>query len=68
MSQFYIQDEESVKKCRDSYKHRDPVTVSGVDAIDNRVKLYTGVVQSVEDHGAASPSGRRWRATMQESN
>jgi hypothetical protein len=34
---------------------RLPLPVSGVDVIDNNVKLYTGMVQSVEDNGPQSP-------------
>ena len=47
-----------------SRDHKAPIAVSGVDTIDGKVKLYRGVVQSVEDHGTASARGRRWRVTI----
>jgi hypothetical protein len=40
------------------------ITVSGVDVPDGTVKSYTGIVQSVEDHGPSAPQGRRWRVSM----
>jgi hypothetical protein len=64
MSQFYVPDEASANKCHGSRNERVSITISGVDALKNTVNLYTGVVQSVEDHGAASVTGRRWRVTM----
>jgi hypothetical protein len=64
MSMFYIPDEASKKRCDDSRNHKAPDTFSGVDAIDGHVKVYVGVVQSVEDNGAFSTQGRRWRVTV----
>jgi hypothetical protein len=63
MSMFYIP-EQSKKRCEESRNHKAPDTFSGVDAIDGLVKVYTGVVQSIEDHGESSPQGRRWRVTV----
>jgi len=68
MSQFYVPDDESAKRCHESRNQRLSIEISGVDTIDNRVKLYTGVVQSVEDHGDKSPPGGRWRVTMLDSD
>ena len=69
MRQFYVPDEESAKRCHYSRDHKAPVSVSGVDISDNKTKLHKGVVvQSVEDHGASSPRGRRWRVTIFNSN
>jgi hypothetical protein len=28
------------------------------------IKLFEGVVQSIEDHGENAPKGRRWRVLM----
>ena len=64
MNRFYVADEESAHTCHYSRDHNAPIAVSGVDAIDGKVKLYRGVVQSVEDHGTASERGRRWRVTI----
>ena len=68
MNQFYVPDEESANRCHDSRDHKAPIAVSGVDTIDGKVKLYSGVVQSVEDYGTTSAHGRRWRVTIHESN
>jgi hypothetical protein len=69
MRQFYVPDEESAKRCHYSRDHKAPVTVSGVDTSDNKTKLYTAVVvQSVEDYGASSRRGRRWRVIIFNSN
>jgi hypothetical protein len=69
MRHFYLPDEESAKRGHYSRDHKAPVTVSGVDVIDNKPKRYTGVVvQSVEDHGATAPRGQRWRVTIFNSN
>jgi hypothetical protein len=68
MNQFFVPDEESANRCHDSCDHKTPIAVSGVDTIDGKVKLYSGVVQSVEDHGTASAPGRRWRVTILDSD
>ena len=66
MNQFYVPDDQSVERCHESRRRQEAITVSGVDVIDGKVKPYTGVVQSVEDFGAAAPLGRRWRVTINE--
>jgi hypothetical protein len=67
MNRFYVPDQESANMCHYSRDHMTPIAVSGVDIIDGKVKLYRGVVQSVEDHGTASVRGRRWRVTILDS-
>jgi hypothetical protein len=69
MRHFYVPDEESAKRCHYSRDHKTPITVSGIDIIDNKPKLYPRVVvQSVEDYGASARRGRRWRVTIFNSN
>jgi len=69
MNQFYVPDDQkTVERCHESRDQRKSITIAGVDAADGNVKLYTGVVQSVEDHGPASPLGRRWRVTILDSS
>ncbi|MDO8875724.1 MAG: hypothetical protein Q8M24_16440 [Pseudolabrys sp.] len=63
MSQFYVPDEESAKRCHISRSRQTPDTFSGVDSLDGKLKTYTGVVQSVEDLGATARQAR-WRVTM----
>ena len=66
MSQFYVPDAYSMRRCERSRNRAESVAVSGVDFIDGRVRLYRGIVQSVEDNGGGAPDGRRWRVTMRE--
>ena len=68
MHRFYVSDDGSAHTCHYSRDHNAPIAVSGVDTIDGKVKLFRGVVQSVEDYGTASASGRlRWRVTILDS-
>jgi hypothetical protein len=64
MSQFYVPDAASMDVCQQSINSRSNVTVSGVDISDERVKAFTGAVQSVLDMGKDKPDGRRWLITM----
>ena len=64
MSQFYVPDEHSAKRCHEARNEKKPITVSGVDVLDGTVKPYTGIVQSVKDHAPSAPQGRRWRVSM----
>jgi hypothetical protein len=68
MSQFWVPDQESANRCNESRYNGTLIVVSGVDAMERKVRLYTGLVQSVEDNGTAAVSGRRWRVTMHDSN
>ena len=64
MRTFFVPDAESADRARKSQfgQHRD--TFSGVDVIDHQVRMYTGVVQSVDDSGDSAPRGRRWRVSI----
>ena len=62
MTQFYLSDAYTMRRCQESVADRKAVTVTG-ETGDGRVAAFTGVVQSVEDQGANKPS-RRWRITM----
>ena len=64
MSQFYVPDVVSMDMCQQSISSRSNVTVSGVDISDERLKAFTGAVQSVQDMGKDKPDGRRWLITM----
>jgi hypothetical protein len=68
MSQFFVPDVESMRRCEWSRNHTKTVAVSGVDFMDGRVRLYRGIVQSVEDNGGGAPDGRRWRVTMRDAD
>ena len=62
MNQFYVPDLASKQRCDTSRNDQVADTFSGVDSIHEKVGLFTGVVQSVEDFGP--PDGRRWRVTL----
>ena len=64
MSEFYVHDDWAVRRCLASYTEQRPDSVAGVDASDLEVKLFTGVVQSVQDCGLTAAYGRRWRILM----
>lgn len=64
MSQFYVPDADSMDRCQQSIKSRSNVTVSGVDISDERVKAFTGAVQSIQDMGKDKSESRRWLITM----
>lgn len=64
MSQFYVSTEDDKRRCDESRNARMPITITGYVS-DDSYRSYTGVVQSVEDHGEGR--GRyRWRITMRE--
>jgi hypothetical protein len=62
MVQFYVTDEESVRKAREAVLHREPISMSGM--IGRGVRMFTGIVQSVEEDKIASP--KRWRITIRD--
>jgi hypothetical protein len=66
LSQFFVPDVQSATRCEESCATVKSITVTGVDALDGKVKAYTGVVQSVEDHGESKPLSQRWRVTMRD--
>ena len=66
MKRFYVRDKESANTCHYSRDHKAPIAVSGLDTTDGKVKLYRGVVQSVEDYGP-SARDRRWRVIILDS-
>jgi hypothetical protein len=64
VNQFYAPDLASKQRCDASRDNGVSDTFSGVDAVQGTVGMFIGVVQSVEDFGAAAPDGRRWRVTL----
>ncbi len=64
MVQFYVPDERSVRRSLESQTHHLRIVIAGVDSSDTQVKLFVGVVRSVEDCGERAPPRRRWLITM----
>ena len=67
MDQFYAPNKVVADWCLRACDEKKPVTVSGVDCLEGKVKAYHGVVRSVEDRGPSKQS-RRWRVTILDEN
>lgn len=61
---IYLPDDESYARAQKSQGGQHPDTFSGVDIIDEQLKLHTGIIQSALDYGDATPANRRWRASI----
>jgi hypothetical protein len=55
--------EADLQRCDESRRFLSRLVISGVTD-DGEIKLFEGVVQSIEDYGENAPPGRRWRVTM----
>jgi hypothetical protein len=66
MAQFYISNDEpkDVQRCKESCAERVPITITGL-TMENRVGVFTGVVQGIEND-EKRPQGRRWRVTIRQ--
>jgi hypothetical protein len=64
MSVFYISydDENDVRKCRESQQDGRPLTITGID-IYGKLAAFTGVVVSVA-HDEMRKPGRRYSVTI----
>jgi hypothetical protein len=60
--QFFVSDNDA-DRCKEAFRLRKPISVSGVDFLDRQMKEYTGVVISVQ-FSSGGPPGERWRITM----
>jgi hypothetical protein len=65
VSQFYIchDNPHNVARCVESQKENSTITIAGIPADGGVVKLFTGIVQSL-DHDPARVPNRRWLVTM----
>ena len=61
--QFYVSDDNDTDRCKEAFRLRKPISVSGVDFLDRQVKEYTGVVVSVQ-YSSGGPPGERWLITI----
>lgn len=62
MAQFFVKDENDIRRCRESLASRMPITITVT--IDDKIKAFRGVVQSVEEDRNRTPW--RYRVTMKE--
>jgi multicopper oxidase len=66
MSRFFISSdnfETDLQRCHESQKFLSRLVITGATE-QGEIKLFEGVVQSIEDHGENAPTGRRWRVMM----
>ena len=64
--QFFISDENEMRRCQMACAKRVSVLIGGIDANDNNFRVYRGLVKSVEDFtGADELPTPRWRMTVQ---
>jgi hypothetical protein len=62
---FLAPDFASSQRARQSCSGKHSDTFSGVDTIDGRLKVFTGVVSSVEDMGEKAAADKRWRVSIE---
>ena len=62
--QFYVSNETSVKRCKESLFGQMPITISGLTS-DNEIKPFIGIVVSV-DKDKLTTGSKRWHITMRE--
>jgi len=55
--------ETDLQRCHESRKFLSRLVITGATE-QGEIKLFEGVVQSIEDHGENAPKGRRWRVLM----
>jgi hypothetical protein len=66
MTAFFISStnpEADLQRCDESRKFLSRLVITGATQ-QGEIKMFEGVVQSIEDYGDNSPPGRRWRVTM----
>jgi hypothetical protein len=67
MSQFFIclDNPHNVARCIESQKEETVITMAGAPADGGVVKIYTGIVQSV-DHDSTRGWSRHWLVTLKD--
>jgi hypothetical protein len=55
--------EADLQRCEESQKFLSRLVITGTTE-EGELKMFEGVVQSIQDNGDNAPSGRRWRVTM----
>jgi hypothetical protein len=66
MGAFFISSsnpEADLQRCHESQRFLSRLVITGATE-QGEIKLFEGVVQSIEDHGENAPTGRRWRVMM----
>jgi len=66
MTTFFISSanpEADLQRCDESRRFLSRLVITGATD-QGEIKMFEGVVQSIEDYGDNSSLGRRWRVTM----
>jgi hypothetical protein len=66
MAAFFISSdnpETDLQRCHESQKFLSRPVITGANE-QGEIKLFEGVVESIEDQGENAPKGRRWRVLM----
>jgi hypothetical protein len=66
MTAFFISSDNpeiDLQRCHESQKFLSRLVITGATE-RGEIKLFEGVVQSIEDQGENAPKGRRWRVLM----
>ena len=64
MSQFYIDNEKDLRRCRHSMEAQWPLLITGM-TIDGHLKTFRGIVQSI-DEDADREDGIHFKITLRE--
>jgi hypothetical protein len=62
MPQFYLSEDNasSVRRCNQSRRTRQVITISGVDPLTGRLASFTGIVEAVEVDQSATRKSASW--------
>jgi hypothetical protein len=60
---FYIDNDDDAERCKQSFHCGKPIAIGGTDTLTGRLKLYRGVVLSIESASSETP-GDRFRITI----
>jgi hypothetical protein len=66
MTAFFISStkpEADLQRCDESRKFLSRLVITGATE-QGEIKMFEGVVESIEDYGENAPHGTRWRVTM----
>ena len=68
MPQFYLRDDNvsSVRRCNQSRRTRQVITISGLDRLTGRLASFTGIVETVQIDQSATKEKRFLATTTNE--
>jgi len=66
MTAFFISSDNleiDLQRCHESQKFLSRLVITGATE-QGEIKMFEGVVESIEDQGENAPKGRRWRVLL----